>query len=85
MAQFRIVRRERRKVGMPQQPGGSNDLPQHVKKYFERLQRDPKKLPPHTRKAFENLTEEQVAGLDAVGDGLQKDAAQPDMYVYAVH
>jgi len=39
----------------------------------------------HARKAFAGLTPEQVAGLDAVGDGLEKDGAQPDTYVFSVH
>ena len=70
---------------MPQDASGNEKLPQHVEDYFKRRGKDPNKLKVHARKAFAGLTAEQVAGLDAVGDGLEKDGAHPDTYVFAVH
>jgi hypothetical protein len=70
---------------MPQEAAGNDKLPPHVEAYFRRRGKDPEKLKGKTRKAFAKLTPEQVAGLDAVGTGLEEDGAQPDMYVYAVH
>jgi len=70
---------------MPQDADGNEKLPQHVEDYFRRRGKDPSKLRGHTRKAFAGLTPAQVEGLDAVGDGLEKDGAQPDTYVFSVH
>ena len=70
---------------MPEDASGNEKLPQHVEDYFTRRGKDPNKVKGHARKAFAALTPDQVTGLDAVGDGLEKDGAQPDMYVFAVH
>jgi len=54
-------------------------------RYFARRGLDPEKLPAHTGNKFARLSPDDMKALDAVGEGLESDAADGPMYRFVIH
>jgi hypothetical protein len=72
---------------MPDDHGGGQppNLPDHVKAYFKRRNKNPGDLPNSTLQVFATLSPEEVNALDRLGATLEGQGADLPLYTCALH
>jgi hypothetical protein len=72
---------------MPDDHGGGQppNLPNHVKAYFTRRNKNPNDLPVSTLQVFATLSPQEVDVLDRLGATLQAQGADLPLYTCALH
>jgi hypothetical protein len=72
---------------MPDDHGGGQppNLPDHVKAYFKRRNKNPGELPNSTLQVFATLSPAEVNALDRLGATLEAQGADLPLYICALH